>query len=109
MTLVNVGPERFDVWAPDASSVVLQADGRQYPMVEKKDTEPGAEGWWTAPDAPADGDVDYGYLLDGDTTPIPDPRSGDSPPACMSSPGRTIPQPMHGRIRAGAARTCRVA
>lgn len=74
MTLVNVGPERFDVWAPDVSSVVLLADGRQYPM-RKKDTAPGSEGWWTAPDAPADGDVDYGYLLDGDTTPVPDPRS----------------------------------
>lgn len=37
MTLVNVGPERFDVWAPDVSSVVLLADGRQYPM-QKKDT-----------------------------------------------------------------------
>ncbi|MDP9985270.1 maltooligosyltrehalose trehalohydrolase [Arthrobacter oryzae] len=74
MTLVNVGPERFDVWAPDVSSVVLVADGRQYPM-QQKETAPGSEGWWTAPDAPADGDVDYGYLLDGDTTPVPDPRS----------------------------------
>jgi maltooligosyltrehalose trehalohydrolase len=74
MTLVNVGPERFDVWAPDAESVVLLANGRQHPM-RKKETAPGSEGWWTAPDAPADGDVDYGYLLDGETTPVPDPRS----------------------------------
>ena len=54
MTLVNQGPERFDVWAPDASSVTLVAGGREYPMV-KKDTAPGTEGWWTAPGAPADG------------------------------------------------------
>lgn len=74
MTLVNSGPERFDVWAPDATSVILQANGRQYPMLQKE-TQPGAEGWWTAPDAPADGEVDYGYLLDGDGHPLPDPRS----------------------------------
>ena len=54
MTLVNVGPERFDVWAPDATSVILLADGRQYPM-QKKETAPGTEGWWSAPDAPAGG------------------------------------------------------
>ena len=74
MNLVSGGPERFDVWAPDAGSVTLLADGRQYPMVRKQ-TAPGTEGWWAAPDAPADGEVDYGYLLDGDATPLPDPRS----------------------------------
>ena len=41
----------------------------------KLESAPGAEGWWTAPDAPTDGEVDYGYLLDGDTHPLPDPRS----------------------------------
>ena len=74
MTLVNVGSGRFDVWAPEASSVTLLADGRQYPML-KKETAPGSEGWWTAPDAPGEGEVDYGYLLDGDGHPLPDPRS----------------------------------
>ena len=52
MNLVSGGPERFDVWAPDAGSVTLLADGRQYPMVRKQ-TAPGTEGWWAAPDAPA--------------------------------------------------------
>ena len=32
MTLVNSGPGRFDVWAPEAQSVILQANGRQYPI-----------------------------------------------------------------------------
>lgn len=74
MTLVNEGSGRFDVWAPDASEVVLLANGERYPMKQVA-AAPGAEGWWSAPDAPEDAEVDYGYLLDGDTTPLPDPRS----------------------------------
>ncbi|GAC1368704.1 MAG: malto-oligosyltrehalose trehalohydrolase [Pseudarthrobacter sp.] len=74
MTLVNAGSERFDVWAPDAAAVVLLANGQQYPMKQVA-TAPGTEGWWSAPDAPADAEVDYGYLLDGETQPLPDPRS----------------------------------
>lgn len=74
MTLVNAGSERFDVWAPDASAVVLLANGQQYPMKQVA-TAPGAEGWWSAPDAPGDAEVDYGYLLDGEAQPLPDPRS----------------------------------
>ena len=57
--------------------MTLLADGREYPMTRR----PGGDGdgWWTAPGAPATGDVDYGYLLDGDTTPLPDPRSRRQP------------------------------
>jgi maltooligosyltrehalose trehalohydrolase len=37
------------------------------------------DGWWT-PDGPVpDGEVDYGYLLDGSSTPVPDPRSRRQP------------------------------
>ncbi|CAM3325762.1 Malto-oligosyltrehalose trehalohydrolase [Arthrobacter ulcerisalmonis] len=74
MTVVNTGTDRFDVWAPDASSVVLVAAGQHHTMAPKS-AQPGAEGWWSAPDAPATAEVDYGYLLDGDSTPLPDPRS----------------------------------
>ena len=55
--------------------------------MDKAPSAPGTEGWWSAPDAPAGGDVDYGYLLDGDTTPLPDPRS------------RRIPAGVHGLSR----------
>lgn len=74
MSLTHNGSGRFDVWAPNASDVTLLADGQKYAMVQVP-AAPGAEGWWSAPDAPADADVDYGYLLDGDSNPLPDPRS----------------------------------
>ncbi|MEE2521205.1 malto-oligosyltrehalose trehalohydrolase [Pseudarthrobacter sp. J75] len=73
MTLYASGPERFDVWAPNASQVTLQLAGRELAMVSV-DKGPGAEGWWTAPEAPASGEFDYGYRLDGGD-PLPDPRS----------------------------------
>ncbi|QHK22249.1 malto-oligosyltrehalose trehalohydrolase [Pseudarthrobacter psychrotolerans] len=72
--MTHHGSGRFDVWVPDASAVSLLANGQQYPMQQVAGA-PGAGGWWSTPDAPADADVDYGYLLDGDTHPLPDPRS----------------------------------
>ncbi|MEO3934051.1 malto-oligosyltrehalose trehalohydrolase [Micrococcaceae bacterium Sec7.4] len=85
MTVPADGNDRFDLWAPEAGTVILLADGRQYPMTRRPDGFGGdgadGGGWWTAPGAPApaSGDVDYGYLLDGDTTPLPDPRSRRQP------------------------------
>ncbi|MCU1548832.1 MAG: treZ [Arthrobacter sp.] len=81
MTLPAHGSDRFDLWAPEASTVTLLADGQQYPMARRAGgLEDGAgDGWWTAEGAPAAGEVDYGYLLDGDTTPLPDPRSRRQP------------------------------
>jgi maltooligosyltrehalose trehalohydrolase len=74
MSLTHTGSGRFDVWAPEATSVTLLANGQRYPMEQLNGTtETG--GWWSAPAAPTDGDVDYGYLLDGDPHPLPDPRS----------------------------------
>jgi maltooligosyltrehalose trehalohydrolase len=35
----------------------------------------GDDGWWTPAGPVPDGEVDYGYLLDDDETPRPDPRS----------------------------------
>ncbi|MDQ0677570.1 maltooligosyltrehalose trehalohydrolase [Arthrobacter pascens] len=74
MSLAHNGSGRFDLWAPRVESVTLVANGQQYPMV-RLEPAPGAEGWWSAAAAPADGEVDYGYLLDGDSNPLPDPRS----------------------------------
>ena len=67
----------FEVWAPLAKKVALLLDGAQHPMTAT------ADGWWkpTVEFAEArtvredDGEHDYAYLLDDDTTPLPDPRS----------------------------------
>ncbi|WP_026537602.1 malto-oligosyltrehalose trehalohydrolase [Arthrobacter sp. 9MFCol3.1] len=76
MTLPAHGSDRFDLWAPEAQAVTLLADGRKYDMTRRGAEAPG---WWTAAGAPAAGDVDYGYLVDGDPTPLPDPRSRRQP------------------------------
>ena len=61
----------FDVWAPIPESVTLRAAGADHPMVRDE------EGWWhPTADLPAElleGEVDYGYLIDGKV--LPDPRS----------------------------------
>jgi len=49
--------------------------------------ERGADGWWRPTGPVPDGEVDYGYLVDGDPTPKPDPRS------------RRQPDGVHGRSR----------
>ncbi|MDJ0355843.1 malto-oligosyltrehalose trehalohydrolase [Paenarthrobacter sp. PH39-S1] len=64
---------RFDLWAPDAESVTLLAEGQRLPMTRS------ADGWWAAAGAPRGADVDYGYLLNGEDTPLPDPRSRRQP------------------------------
>jgi maltooligosyltrehalose trehalohydrolase len=64
---------RFDVWAPRPTNVRLSIGDDVVPMRRTDD------GWWT-PDGPVpDGEVDYGYLLDGSSTPVPDPRSRRQP------------------------------
>ncbi|AFR29931.1 malto-oligosyltrehalose trehalohydrolase [Arthrobacter sp. Rue61a] len=73
------GKNRYDVWAPNAGSVRLLADDREYAM--EKHHDGAASGWWRAPaDVVAeetDG-VRYGYVLDGEG-PFPDPRSRRQP------------------------------
>lgn len=64
---------RFDVWAPNAETLTLLLDGTELPMRR-------SDGDWWVPDAVLELELDeethdYGYLVDGDTTPIPDPRS----------------------------------
>jgi maltooligosyltrehalose trehalohydrolase len=59
----------LEVWAPSATTVAALVDGARLPM-----TAAGG-GRWRA-DVPAAGHgTDYGFLLDGDETPLPDPRS----------------------------------
>ncbi|MFY2858786.1 malto-oligosyltrehalose trehalohydrolase, partial [Mycobacterium sp. THU-M104] len=62
----------FRLWAPTPELVRLDVEGTAHPMRRSED------GWWhaaveTAPDAR------YGYLLDDDTTVLPDPRSPRQP------------------------------
>ncbi|MYX75691.1 malto-oligosyltrehalose trehalohydrolase [Streptomyces sp. SID3915] len=64
---------QFEVWAPQAASVLLAtADGRR-PM----ERDPLRAGWWTAEAEAVDGDR-YGFVLD-DGPVLPDPRSRRQP------------------------------
>ncbi|GAA1948636.1 malto-oligosyltrehalose trehalohydrolase [Nocardioides panacihumi] len=63
----------FSVWAPRPERVRLLVGGETVEMTRDGD------GWWTPRGDVPSGDVDYGYLLDGDPTPRPDPRSRCQP------------------------------
>jgi len=86
----------FEVWAPKAASVTLLLDGDRVPMTE-------SDGWWSA-DVQWRSDADYGYLLDGSDTPLPDPRSLRQPEG-VHALSRTYapaePAPWPGRELAG--------
>ncbi|GAA4402917.1 malto-oligosyltrehalose trehalohydrolase [Tsukamurella soli] len=62
----------FEVWAPRPESVQLWVDGVTHTM------SPRDGGWWSAT-VPAAAEARYGFLLDGDPTVIPDPRSPRQP------------------------------
>ncbi|MEI7032697.1 malto-oligosyltrehalose trehalohydrolase [Streptomyces pratensis] len=64
---------QFEVWAPGADSVVLEAAGVPRPM----ERDPVREGWWRAEARAADGDR-YGFRVD-DGPLLPDPRSRRQP------------------------------
>jgi maltooligosyltrehalose trehalohydrolase len=56
----------ISVWAPNASTVSVRADGTDIAM------SAGDNGWWSGPDlAPG---TDYAFVLDGNA-PVPDPAS----------------------------------
>lgn len=65
----------FEVWAPRAERVRLVLDDVQHPMTSV------AGGWWApATDlGPVPDGTRYGYLLDDDEQPLPDPRSRRQP------------------------------
>jgi maltooligosyltrehalose trehalohydrolase len=63
----------LQVWAPAARSVAALVDGAATPL------EAADDGWWRA-DVPAAGHgTDYAFVVDGDPTPLPDPRSAWQP------------------------------
>src|SRR5690349_7733174 len=64
---------RFDVWAPRPRTVRLSVGEDVLPMDRADD------GWWTPAGPVPDGEVDYGYLLDDEEAPRPDPRSRRQP------------------------------
>ncbi|MFE2204454.1 malto-oligosyltrehalose trehalohydrolase [Streptomyces rubiginosohelvolus] len=64
---------QFEVWAPDADSVVLEAADVRSPM----ERDAGREGWWTVRAEASDGDR-YGFRVD-DGPLLPDPRSRRQP------------------------------
>ena len=81
----------LDVWAPRAERVQVLVDGDGGGVVEMRRADGG---WWTPegalpglvrewvdldPDARDATDVDYGYMLDDDPEPRPDPRSRRQP------------------------------
>ncbi|MCM6760793.1 malto-oligosyltrehalose trehalohydrolase [Rathayibacter sp. ZW T2_19] len=72
--LATTGPDRFDVWAPEASAVELVIEGGDPVAMTRR----GEEGWWRVSGSVPDGEVDYGYRVDG-SGPFPDPRSRRQP------------------------------
>ena len=62
----------FAVWAPTPDTVRLDVAGTVSPMTR------GEDGWWRAT-VDAAPDARYGFLVDHDPTPLPDPRSPRQP------------------------------
>ena len=65
----------YDVWAPIPARVRLSVGGEIVEMTK------GPDDWWT-PSGPVPDptlEVDYGYLIDEEDTPRPDPRSRRQP------------------------------
>lgn len=73
---------RFQVWAPEAGRVEVEADGTSHAMAPVA----GRPGWWAAHLPGAGHGTDYGFRLDGGEV-LPDPRS------------RRQPYGVHGRSR----------
>ena len=63
----------YDVWAPRPERVRLHVAGEVVAMTR------GDDDWWTPTGPVPDGAVDYGYLLDDEPDPRPDPRSRRQP------------------------------
>jgi maltooligosyltrehalose trehalohydrolase len=64
---------RFRIWAPRAERVSVLVDGEQHAM----EREP--RDWWAATVEAAHAGSRYGFLIDDEETPVPDPRSQRQP------------------------------
>src|SRR5206468_2560919 len=91
----------FAVWAPLPKQVRLQVDDAVHDMRRDDD------GWWRAA-VEAAPEADYGFLLDDDGTPRPDPRSRRQPDGVYGLSRRFDPaahawgdRTWHGRPLAG--------
>ncbi len=63
----------FEVWAPRAERVRLVRSDEVVTMAA------GADGWWSVDGGPVADATRYGFLLDDDDQPLPDPRSRRQP------------------------------
>ncbi len=61
---------RFEVWAPPAKKMAVEAGGARVAM-----QGPDEHGWWKADVAAAGPGTDYGFVIDDDDRAYPDPRS----------------------------------
>lgn len=61
---------RFEIWAPRVKKMAVQADGAVYAM-----EGPDDDGWWRVAVEMAGPGTNYGFLIDDDPKPYPDPRS----------------------------------
>lgn len=60
----------FSIWAPLVSSMAVEANGTRIRM-----EGPDERGWWRANAPAAAHGTDYGFIIDDDPKPYPDPRS----------------------------------
>jgi maltooligosyltrehalose trehalohydrolase len=65
---------RFEVWAPRAKKMAVRVNSATLAM-----NGPDEQGWWHLDVAEAVSGSDYGYLIDDDDKPYPDPRSFSQP------------------------------
>lgn len=90
-------PHRYDIWAPRPERLQLwtrqgDAEPRLLDMARDAETD-----WWMPVDLPEDlvgVDIDYGFLVDDHTTPLPDPRSLSQPEG-VHGPSRTFDLSAH--------------
>jgi maltooligosyltrehalose trehalohydrolase len=62
----------FKLWAPYAKKLAVKVRGLGEPITM---TGPDDRGWWSVAAKQAVPGMDYGFLVDDDPTPYPDPRS----------------------------------
>jgi len=66
---------RFEVWAPQAKKLAVSVGSAALAMTTLAMNGPDEHGWWGLEVADAAQGSDYGYLIDDDAKPYPDPRS----------------------------------